>query len=402
MNIKILTLGHLPISIGGRQTSGLSEVIWSIADGINSLGNKKYIDVIASTDINVLDQNIENTRVLGWSRATIIKYMLFRPHLFLFYGYTAIKLKSTYEISLSRLAKIFIKLIYYHKTIDEQNPKILHMHGCDSILYLSLLNTSNLNIIVTIHGICGNDKLIPDYKNLKNMESSLSKSNKVHSIIFIANSLKEEWINLYSKSPINLLVILNAYNKSNFYYTKSTKKNKHLRLVTLGSISERKGQVRVLEALSAINRDDIEYVCIGDGDFNYVNKLKDYSKDNNVHVEWLGFKNPSEIRVILGNADYMILPSSSEGFGLVYIESIACGVKVILPKNLPLALESQLINKSNSILLNDSSSDSIIEVIKSLESDSANREVISNSVATLDWSSVSLKYIELFDWINND
>ena len=136
------------------------------------------------------------------------------------------------------------------------------------------------------------------------------------------------------------------------------------------------------------------YLCIGQISEEDLNKIKD--KTNSLSFEWLGVKTPDEIRTILAECDYMILPSSSEGFGLVYLEAIACGVPVIIPRNLPLAMEGNILTDSNSIKIEDCSSKAIQAVLPLLQDIKWDRKEISESIISYTWDSIAKEYVKLY------
>lgn len=137
-----------------------------------------------------------------------------------------------------------------------------------------------------------------------------------------------------------------------------------------------------------------KYVCIGH--ISETDKLYLERKAKTIDFEWLGVKNPSEIREILAGCDYMILPSSTEGFGLVYLEAIACGVPVIIPKHLPLALEGNILNDRNSIRLEDSSTDAISAILPSLSTRTWSRKDVAESMVSYTWGNIAKQYFELY------
>lgn len=92
----------------------------------------------------------------------------------------------------------------------------------------------------------------------------------------------------------------------------------------------------------------------------------------------------------------MILPSSSEGFGLVYLEAIACGVPVIIPKHLPLAMEGAILNDRNSIKIEDSSSDAIKSVLPTLQGRKWDRKKVAATVISYSWENIAEEYVELY------
>lgn len=92
----------------------------------------------------------------------------------------------------------------------------------------------------------------------------------------------------------------------------------------------------------------------------------------------------------------MILPSSSEGFGLVYLEAIACGVPVIIPQHLPLAMEGAILNDGNSIKIEDSSSDAIKSVLPTLQGRKWDRKKVAATVISYSWENIAEEYVELY------
>ena len=197
-------------------------------------------------------------------------------------------------------------------------------------------------------------------------------------------------------------MILNAYDKNVFFYDrKSFNSNNIIRLTTIGSLSELKGQIRVMEALALIKNKKIEYTTIGTGSKILINTLKSIASKNRINYTHYGRLSPKEIKLKLNETNFMILPSSSEGFGLVYIEALSCGVPVILPQSLPIVKE-RFINNNNAILLNDSSIESIKHVIENITKYKFDLKNVAMSVNHLSWGNIGFQYANLFNNIIND
>lgn len=97
------------------------------------------------------------------------------------------------------------------------------------------------------------------------------------------------------------------------------------------STSEFKGQDRVLKALPTVLQSfpNAIYLIVGGGEDLRVNQIL---KDNPQLVQNVVFTGPvsEEEKVEFYNlADVYVLPSKFEGFGIVFIESLSCGVPVI-------------------------------------------------------------------------
>jgi phosphatidyl-myo-inositol dimannoside synthase len=74
---------------------------------------------------------------------------------------------------------------------------------------------------------------------------------------------------------------------------------------------------------------DLELVVVGDGDDR--EWLEDLAEENGVrrHVHFLSGLSYEELASCYGHCEMFALPSRGEGFGLVYLEAMACGKPVI-------------------------------------------------------------------------
>ena len=393
--INVLTFGHIPKHFGGKQSSGLANVIWALANNMNQIANEDLKVILAATDIHLSKTIISSTEIIGWKRLNLIVFMLFHPWLLLYYGYKTGKLFYKYKFPYCNL---LIKMIFYHKSIYENRPDYIHLHGCTGIVFFEIWNIHKFNLFATMHGMNGQDVLIPGHNIFKKMERDFS-SMSLKFVVFISNDLVSRWITAYGKPNWKMEVVLNAYDSDLFYYIQNKNSNKQVKykytIATLASISLLKGQVRVLEALAELNNPSIHYLCIGNGSYDQIMELKTSAKKNNISFEHTGYISPTEIREKLSNVDYMILPSSSEGFGLAFLESIACGVPVILPKTLPIARERDLLNSENSIFLDDESSESILFELSRLDTYHFSKEKVALSISKYRWKNMAEQYASI-------
>ena len=68
--IKLLVQGHVPKWFGGKQVSGLSNVMYSLAEGISQGKNIKVF--FNATDINENKIINNHFKLLGWNIKTVI------------------------------------------------------------------------------------------------------------------------------------------------------------------------------------------------------------------------------------------------------------------------------------------------------------------------------------------
>lgn len=387
---KVLVFGHIPKWFGGKQSSGLSNGMYQLAFNMANLTDNLNISFIA-TDLHKEKSSEGKLKIFGWKKKTLISYIL--SHLVasisVFFSTWTIYSKI-YNVSIFNL---FIKRILLKKYISVVRPDLVHFHGVNSC-YLVDIVPENVKIIVTMHHCLVNDNSIKNNVKYRKLEDEVCKSKKINAILFITNQVKNEFNALYGPTIPKSEVILQGYEQEKYYYIdKNKSKNDKINLCTVGSIAERKGQMRVMEALKTFNS-KFNYICIGGGNKETIKELEITAKKYNIVFEYKGIIETEKIRETMALVDFMILPSIKEGFGATYIESIACGVPVIAPKNTPLVKEN-ILNKSNSILIENESVEAIKTCLADLNLYKFDSKSVSGSLPNIGWKNIAKEYEKL-------
>jgi glycosyltransferase involved in cell wall biosynthesis len=160
----------------------------------------------------------------------------------------------------------------------------------------------------------------------------------------------------------------------------------------IGRIDRKKGQLLVLESMLKINFNDFHLCIVGNQTANesdtYFNELKCFVIDNELEnrVHFLPFQ--SDVATAFSAFDWTILPSDSETFGMVTIESMACGTPV-LGSNAGGTTELILDGKNGLLFETKSSSDLVQKMDFILEKQlSLNKEEIKASILKFDHHTV--------------
>ena len=387
--MKILSFGHIPVWAGGRQSSGLANVIYQLAKNMASCKDVEL--TLAATDVFKPTIHDGDLTIMGWSKGIFVKYALAHPLVSIKWFAVVLSSRVKYGRKIS-VPGFFFKGLHLSRCLNLVKPDVVHLHGMNACIYDRIVST-NIKVVVTMHGLIGTDKTIPDQANYMKMEQAVCKSARYSFVAFIANQLRDDFAALYQGIKSKSVAISNAYDGRTFYYVEPIEHDIQT-LVTVASLSDNKGQHRVLEAIakSGIN---CKYVCIGTGTEDMVARNKAIAKQYGIDYEYVGKKTPSEIHEYMALADYMILPSSTEGFGLVFLEAIACGVPVILPKHLPIVKESNIIKpRVNALLTEDSSSDAIADVLKKVNEYNFNHQEVSQTISGYTWDGIAQQYID--------
>lgn len=103
------------------------------------------------------------------------------------------------------------------------------------------------------------------------------------------------------------------------------------RLVTVGRLSEQKGQLVLLHALAVLAREGVAFklIMVGDGPLRPQLERSIRELGLEQQVELAGWMSNAQVRAAIGEARALVLPSFAEGLPVVLMEALALGRPVI-------------------------------------------------------------------------
>lgn len=107
---------------------------------------------------------------------------------------------------------------------------------------------------------------------------------------------------------------------------KKKKENAPLRILYVGRITHEKGVHHLLSALSKINEKDFDLTLAGS--YTAEPKLYEQYKEKK-NYNFAGFMPKSKLYELYQESDILVVPSLSDGYGLVVLEAMSCGVPVV-------------------------------------------------------------------------
>jgi len=230
---------------------------------------------------------------------------------------------------------VTMQLIALVKLVKKAKIDLIHAHwiipqGFVAVLYKLLFN-SKIPIIITIHG--------GDYNNFKGrmwkpiLAFILKNANKV---IVVSEDLRE---NLLSSGYNNNVEVCPMGVDTDLFHPKHKDNllkqqydiNGHF-LLFVGSLIERKGIRYLINAMPDVieSLHDVKLIIIGDGILKeeLVKTTNDLKLSNK--IRFLGNIPNNELPKYFATADLFILPSLSEGWPVVVMESLSCGCNALV------------------------------------------------------------------------
>ena len=100
-------------------------------------------------------------------------------------------------------------------------------------------------------------------------------------------------------------------------------------VITVGRLVRRKDLPTLIRAIHLLQRPNLELIVLGDGpELTRLKSLADELKISD-QIQFRGFVSDELKYQLLSQSDVFAMPSLHEGFGLVYIEAMSCGLPVI-------------------------------------------------------------------------
>lgn len=252
------------------------------------------------------------------------------------------------------------------KKIDKNEDFIILARDPVSILaaLLSKLRNNNIKIIGYFHSAFNSShwKLIMFVLSLFTKYIDIIVTNSKFTQKIIKKKLNCDSIIIYPGVDFKIKI----KKIRNNLLDKSIKEDNKI-ILSIG-VYKRKGIEYGLIAFSKLLKKypSIKYVIIGKTDKSYFNKMIKLTKQLNIqeNVIFLGELDEEEVNYCYNLADFVLVPSIVEPFGIVLIEA-AIFKKPIIASNL-CSIRETLIDKKTGILVNPKDSDSIFNALEYL------------------------------------
>ena len=255
-------------------------------------------------------------------------------------------------------------------------------------------------LIAILHG----SELLPSNKISKLL---LVRSLKCFNAVVSVSKYTESLIPNNSVNKSLRYIIPNGVNKTIFSkggFKKSININGCPLLLTVGSITHRKGQINLIKALPLIIKQfpKVHYHCIGLTleTEELLNTAKELGVDKNLTLH--GYLPNDQLNGIYRQSDILIMLSQNknlydvEGFGIVILEANLCGISAIGSKGT--GIEDAIIHNKTGLLIDPYNSDEILNAINQIIS---NKELFSNNAFTWaqthDWSNIVNRYLQVIE-----
>ncbi len=215
--------------------------------------------------------------------------------------------------------------IFYKSVLSKQNFDII----VDDIskIPLNISQYSKEPVVGILHHIHGNSLYkeipFPLAYYIINQEKKIPRNYSNSKIFTVSNSTSSELVKLgFEKNKIDILY--NAVDHNLFKNTKIEKSKSPL-FTYIGRIKNYKNIDQIIRAVKIIKQDipAIKFIIGGRGD--YLDKLKELIKKENLekNIEFAGFLTEKEKAELLGKAWLFVTMAEKEGWGITVIESNA-------------------------------------------------------------------------------
>ena len=313
-------------------------------------------------------------------------------------------LKKNKLLYLQVVPFLFFQLLAIKRIVKSKQINKIHAHWLIPqtliAIFYKLLFNKTIRVVATVHG-----------GDINNFKTGLLKHitkfvlRNIDEVTVVSNAIKENILSLGYRKTVHVYPMgIDTQDFSPSQKDNTLKNNYDINgyfLLFVGGVIQRKGIHQLIEALPAILKDQPKTKLIVVGQGNLETEMKTLSKKIGVdqNIIFTGALPHKELPRYFATADVFILPSFSEGFGLVVAEAISSGTLTIA-SNLKPINDIIIENKTGFYLKNiDSQSiaEKIIEVLKNKDhyqniAVKGREHIVSN----FDWKIVGNNYTRLF------
>lgn len=227
---------------------------------------------------------------------------------------------------------------------------------------------------------------------------------KCHRIVAATEKEKEDIIFHYGASPESITVIPCGVNLELFSPVDKTKAKQKLGfssedkiILFVGRIEPLKGIDKLLMAMTCFSQEKGLRLLVVGGDEHSrkeIEALRRLSQELHIQdmVSFLGLRKQNELPLLYSAADVCVVPSYYESFGLVALESLACGTPVVTTR--VGSAESIIRQGETGYVVGDNAPHHLAEKISLLlSSNGRSADSIRASVTGFSWANIAAKLV---------
>ena len=179
-------------------------------------------------------------------------------------------------------------------------------------------------------GVCHNTDIRQAEKNPVMKDKYVKNLGKVDKILALSSGVIEEISNIYSYPEDKVVNIGAGYNEKIFYPVEKYEKQDNVKILYAGKFDESKGFYELIKAFRLLEKKDanVELELIGnlkEEDRPRVEALVGDSK----RIKIYNAVDQAHLGEIMRHKDIFILPSYFEGLGLIAVEALGSGLRVV-------------------------------------------------------------------------
>lgn len=307
--------------------------------------------------------------------------------------------------------KVAIKSVLYYlqvKDIDDLIKKndydIVHIHGVGFSCYISSLAAAynRKPFLFTMHGLIsygapGTARIDADSEQAA---LSIIKQNNFMSTT-VSSGTKRVPCEDRGIDPDKIRVINNAIKSTvvsdrDYWYTIFPQAKERKIFVGIGTIGQRKNQIQLLRAFLLLPREiQNSAVVILAGKDNTNGEVERFIEDHNLknQIFLCGFVNKPQLSNLYAIADYNVMLSVSEGFGLSLIEAARYGIPSLTFSDLDAVKD--IYSPTSMLLLDDRSDETVAEgILKMFTTDWNRDEIVKESLKYNE--DIYLEYLDVY------
>lgn len=165
-------------------------------------------------------------------------------------------------------------------------------------------------------------KYLWNENNCKRFEAEIRDSQ----FFIVASNIVKDSLKFSGVKETQIGVVPYGVDLTKFTFVNKDVLKKPLKLIYVGQVTYRKGIHHLLKVMETFSKEDVILKIAG----GYSKDSKLYQKYKNMpNIEFLGFVTRDRLAKEYQSADVFVFPTLGEGYGLVVLEAMSCGVPVI-------------------------------------------------------------------------